>query len=309
MIDTNPLFTAYDMNPLYISQDGSVTCKSHAGRYLTNALKNDPFAETIDTPLDNWIRVSDETRIAQNVTCDHCKPNTNPEVFTMAKSDTTIAVPVRKTAKKATTAKKAPAKKETTAPAKTTVKKPVAKKTTAAAKKTETQQAAAKTAPKKATPRTPKLFLVYRNIESDVPAQTRKSKSFDPIRYEGVIEAASITSARKKLTEVYGEDAGKYDVAYSYDDQMLTQKALRVFNDATERVTAKGKGTFNVILKNTKGLAEEEAQELALYAWIVDAAKKAPKPTGNERMLDREFKFESCKSLKNDRKSITFTTN
>lgn len=216
----------------------------------------------------------------------------------------TIAVPVRKTkpvAKK--TATKTAPKKETAVPAKTktqktTVAKPVAKKA----------------APKKAEPKAkrtvePKMFLVYRNIESDVTAQARKAKSFDPIRYEGVLSGPTITAARKSLAELKGDDADKYDVAYSYDDKLLTQNALKRYEGAKERVTSKGKGTFNVIVKNVKGLTDDEVQELALFIWTVDAGEKATKPTGNERMLDRDFKFEPVKSLKNDRASVTFTTN
>lgn len=217
---------------------------------------------------------------------------------------TTIAVPVRKSKK--TAAKTAP-KKETAVPAKTKTEKTAA-----------TKKVAAKPAPKKAEPKAapaakakrtvePKMFLVYRNITSDVTAQARNAKSFDPIRYEGVLSGKTITAARKALDELKGDDAAKYDVSYSYDDKLLTQNALKRFDGAKERVTSKGKGVFNVIVKNVKGLTDEEVQELALYVWTVDAGEKATKPTGNERMLDRDFEFEPVKSLKNDRASVTFT--
>lgn len=218
-----------------------------------------------------------------------------------ANMPTTIAIPVRKNKSTKATAAKKTSTKETTVPAKTATKTATAKPKPKAASKSK--------APAQKTAREPKMFLVYRNIESDVTAQARKAKSFDPIRYEGVLSGATITQARKALTELKGDEAEKYDVAYSYDDKLLTQNVLKHFDGAAEKVTSKGKGIFNVIVKNTKGLTEPEVQELALLVWTVDAGKKASKPTGNERMLDRDFKFEPVKTLKNDRASVTFTTN
>lgn len=298
--------------PTFVNeQSGETTCADHAGRYLTAALNKRPDLKTTNTPLGRWIRVNGD-----EYACETCSPISTRTTTTPSKENTnmptTIAVPVRKSKK---TAPKTAAKKETAVPAKTTTKKattkaapkPVAKK--AAPKKAEPKKAAPKAAPAAKAKRTvePKMFLVYRNITSDVTAQARNAKSFDPIRYEGVLSGKTITAARKALDELKGDDAAKYDVAYSYDDKLLTQNALKRFDGAKERVTSKGKGVFNVIVKNIKGLTDEEVQELALYVWTVDAGEKATKLTGNERMLDRDFKFEPVKSLKNDRASVTFT--
>ena len=43
---------------LYINQGGMVSCRRHGGGYLDSYLEAHPNAQVIDTPLDNWVRLT-----------------------------------------------------------------------------------------------------------------------------------------------------------------------------------------------------------------------------------------------------------
>lgn len=48
------------MPTLFINQNGMVTCARHGGAYLQTYLKHHPGAQVVDTPLDNWERISED---------------------------------------------------------------------------------------------------------------------------------------------------------------------------------------------------------------------------------------------------------
>ena len=55
---------------LYINQNGLVTCAAHGGGYLQMRAKARPRARVIDTPLDNWERLTRAEVEEFNVDCE-----------------------------------------------------------------------------------------------------------------------------------------------------------------------------------------------------------------------------------------------
>lgn len=61
---------------LYVNQNGRIVCarRAHAGTYLADAIARRPRAEIIDTPLDNWVRVTPaDLGDWPGLGCEHCK--------------------------------------------------------------------------------------------------------------------------------------------------------------------------------------------------------------------------------------------
>ena len=60
---------------LYINQGGRVVCTDpdHTGSYLASALKRNPRVEVVDTPLDNWERLTAAEVVDFAVECEDCR--------------------------------------------------------------------------------------------------------------------------------------------------------------------------------------------------------------------------------------------
>ena len=59
---------------LYINQGGRIVCTDpkHTGGYLASALESNPKAEVVDTPLDNWERLTAAEVVDFAVGCEDC---------------------------------------------------------------------------------------------------------------------------------------------------------------------------------------------------------------------------------------------
>lgn len=297
--------TKQNEKKLYVkSGQGEIVCAEHAGRYLTAELERRPELKRAITPLGVWTLSRDPEDM-----CEQCpggviyeaKQKQNKKQDEQKEKDmSTIAVPTKKAAPK-----KAAPKKET--------QKKAAPKTQAAKKQTASVSVkidAKKDAPKKSggAKKQKTMFLVFRDITEAATSRQRSAKSFDPIQYVGVIEARDLREARKLIDANEDYATGDYDAVRSYDDSLLTQKAMRALDGAkVEKVASKKKDTFSVTVSNTGGLSDSEVRELALIAWTIDAPKHSKSLVGNERMLDRVFKFEKTRELKNDRAVVTFS--
>ena len=60
---------------LYINQNGRVVCTDpkHTGGYLASAIARNPNVETVDTPLDNWERLTPAEVVDFAVGCEDCR--------------------------------------------------------------------------------------------------------------------------------------------------------------------------------------------------------------------------------------------
>lgn len=58
---------------LFINQNGRVVCAEHGGAYLASFLERRPNADVIDTPLDNWVRLTAaDLREFPHIGCEDC---------------------------------------------------------------------------------------------------------------------------------------------------------------------------------------------------------------------------------------------
>lgn len=64
---------------LWMDDGGMILCESHAGGYLSAALRANPRRRTARTPLGTWTRVTADDRLAAaadgwEMACETCKP-------------------------------------------------------------------------------------------------------------------------------------------------------------------------------------------------------------------------------------------
>lgn len=58
--------------PLWISDEGDVSCEKHGGMYLMSAIKAKPKAIKHKTPLDNWSLYFTSLLGGENLKCESC---------------------------------------------------------------------------------------------------------------------------------------------------------------------------------------------------------------------------------------------
>jgi hypothetical protein len=65
--------------PLWISDNGDVTCEPHSGAYLRCAIEAKPKAIKHKTPLGDWCLYFTHLLGGENLVCETCVPWDSPE--------------------------------------------------------------------------------------------------------------------------------------------------------------------------------------------------------------------------------------